>query len=146
MKIVELNALFSRAPSTERMTAALASAIAFFAVVLAIVGVQSAFSYAVARRTREFVVRVAIGAVPSAIARKVLFEALVITGVGLTLGVVVAIVASGSLRSLVFGIRETDTLLIATCAAAVLASSLAAVLVPALRAARIDPVIALRSE
>ena len=145
-EIIELDDLFARAPSTERMTAALATAIAFFAVVLAIVGIQSAFSYAVARRTREFGVRVAVGAVPSAIARKVLLEALAITAIGLTLGIVVALVASGSLRSLVFGIRETDTLVIATCAAAVLASSLAAVLVPALRAARVDPVVALRAE
>jgi putative ABC transport system permease protein len=145
-EIVELENLFARAPSTERMTSALASAIAAFALVLALVGLQSAFSYAVARRTREFGVRVAVGAAPSGIAGNVLREAATVTLVGLVIGVAGAVVGSSSLRSLVFGIQETDTVIIATCVAVVLLSSLTAVLVPALRAARVDPIIALRGD
>jgi predicted permease len=145
-EIISVNDLLARAPSTERMSATVAGAVSGMAVLLALIGVHGALAYSVARRTREIGVRLAIGAAPGAAARSVIREGMLVCAIGVLLGLPLAAVAAGSLRSLMFGISENDPATFAAAAAIFLVLGMIAGLAPARRAARVDPVIALRSE
>ena len=145
-EVISVNDLLARAPSTERMSATVAGAVSGMAVLLALIGVHGALAYSVARRTREIGVRLAIGAAPSAAARSVMREGILVCAMGVALGVPLAALAARSLRSLMFGISETDPLTFGAAAAIFLVLGLVAGLAPARRAANVDPVIALRSE
>ena len=130
----------------ERMGATLAMPVAVLAVLLAFVGVYSLFAYAVVRRTREIGVRLAIGASPGAVLRMVLRESLTLTAVGIALGIPIGIMASRGLRALLFGVGESDPLVALSITVFFLVLTIAAALIPARRAARLDPVAALRAE
>jgi putative ABC transport system permease protein len=138
--------VFRRAPVTERMSATLALAVAGLAIVLVFVGVNGALAYAVSRRTREIGVRLAIGATPGVAARTVLREGVVVTSMGLALGLPAAFLAARGLRALMFGVTDADPFTFIATAAFVLAIGLGAGLIPARRAAGVDPMIALRAE
>lgn len=135
-----------RSPHNERVGTTLALAAAVVAAMLAFVGVFGLLAYAVARRTREIGVRVAVGADRAAVIRMVLREGLVLTGIGVLIGVPAAIGAGRLIRSLLFGITETDPLTLGAIVVFFLALGAAAGMVPAHRAASIDPAIALRAE
>ena len=145
-EIISVDDLLARAPSAERMGATVAGAVSGIAVLLALIGVHGALAYSVARRTREIGVRLAIGAAPAAAARSVLGEGILVCTIGVALGIPLAAVAARSLRSLMFGISENDPATFAVAATIFLVLGAAAGLAPARRAARIDPVIALRAE
>ena len=130
----------------ERMGAALAMPVAVLAALLAFVGVYSLFAYAVVRRTREIGVRLAVGASPGAVLRMVLRESVTLTAIGVALGVPIGIVASRGLRALLFGVSESDPIVALSTVVLFLALTIAAALVPARRAAHLDPVAALRAE
>ena len=130
----------------ERMAATLALPVAALAALLAFVGVYSLFAYAVVRRTREIGVRLAVGAAPGAVLRMVLRESVTLTAIGVALGIPTGIIASGGLRALLFGVSESDPLVAASVAVFFLMLTIAAVLIPARRAAHLDPVAALRAE
>jgi predicted permease len=145
-EIVPVDDLLARTPSTERMSATIAGAVSGIAVLLALIGVHGALAYSVARRTREIGVRLAIGASPAAAARSVVREGLLVSALGIAIGLPLAAITARSLRSLMFGITETDPATFAAAAILFLVLGLFAGLAPARRAASVDPVIALRSE
>jgi predicted permease len=130
----------------ERMGATLATPVAALAALLAFVGIYSLFAYAVVRRTREIGVRLAVGASPGAVLRMVLRESVTLTAIGVALGIPAGIMASRWLRALLFGVSESDPMVAASVTVFFLVLTIAAVLIPARRAARLDPVAALRAE
>jgi ABC-type antimicrobial peptide transport system permease subunit len=146
LEIITLEDLFARAPASERLTATLGAMMGALALLLAVIGIHGVLAYSVSRRTREFGVRIAVGANPARVAGAVIREAAVLTLVGLAAGIPAAWAASRALRSVLYGVTETDTLTYATAAAFFLLIGMAAGWLPARRAAGVDPVIALRSE
>ena len=134
--------------STARLSFALAlmTAAAAITLVLSMIGLYGVMAYMVALRTREFGVRVALGADPVALARSVAMRGLTLVASGVGGGFVLYAIAAPFLRAFLYGITPSDPLTLgATTAALVGAASLAS-WVPASRAARVDPAKALRSE
>jgi predicted permease len=134
------------ARSDELLEASVAGSLAVVALLLAAAGLFGVSLFAVARRTREFGVRVALGATPRALAAAVLAQAALRVAVALPLGWGLAWASRGALGKLLYGIAPGDPWTLAAAAALVAATAAVAALIPALRAARIDPVIALRHE
>jgi predicted permease len=124
----------------------LLAAFAGLALLLASIGLFGVLSYAVTQRTREIGVRLALGATSSRVARLVIGRGLVLTGIGLTIGVALAWAASRALSALLFGVGATDPATFAAVAALLVGVALAACSAPALRAARVDPIRVLRQE
>jgi len=116
------------------------------AVVLAAVGVYGLMSFLVAQRTREIGIRMAIGARAGDVLRLIVMRAVLLTGTGVALGLLGALLLTRLLESLLFGVKPTDPLTFAGVAAVLGIVAIAASVVPARRAARVDPLIALRSE
>lgn len=122
------------------------SAFAALALLLACLGLFGVLSYVVAQRTREIGVRMALGATSASIARLVVGRGLALTGTGLTIGLGLAWLATRTMRSLLFGVGETDPATFAGVVGLLMAVGTAACVVPALRAARVDPITALRQD
>jgi putative ABC transport system permease protein len=120
--------------------------LAAMALVLTAVGVYAVASFAVEQRTAEWGIRLAIGAAPSALVAGILRRQARVVLAGATAGVVGAVATAGALRQYVFGVSAIDPLSlgVATCVAASIAAL--ATFIPARRAARVDPMIALRAE
>ena len=116
------------------------------AAALAILGIYSVMSYTVAQRERELSIRAAVGANRSTLLALVLKEGLVLSGAGIAAGALIALAASGVLRSLLYDVSATDPAVFVASAAGLAAIALAGYLIPAARAARVDPVVSLRSE
>jgi ABC-type antimicrobial peptide transport system permease subunit len=116
------------------------------ALALGLVGIYGTVSYVVSQRSREFGVRIAVGADGRDVRRMVLRHALVLAGLGVGLGVVAARGLAGPMASLLYGVDATDPLTYGVVAAALTAVALLASYLPAWRASRTDPVVALRSE
>jgi putative ABC transport system permease protein len=116
------------------------------AVVLAAVGVYAALAFAVRQRTAEIGVRLTLGARPSAIGGMVLAQGLRLIAIGWGIGLVASRVLGYGIATLLFGVVPTDVTAFAAASAIVAAAALAGCLLPAIRAARVDPAIALRTE
>ncbi len=116
------------------------------AAALAILGIYSVMSYTVAQRERELAIRSAVGASRWALLALVLKEGLMLSGAGIAAGAAIALAASGVLRSLLYDVSATDPAVFIASAVGLGAIALAGYLIPAARAARVDPVVALRSE
>jgi predicted permease len=116
------------------------------ALLLALAGIYGAVAFSVAQRTREIGVRVALGALTRSVVAMVLRKSFAWVAAGIVVGVLVALGASRAVASLLYGISPHDPLAYAAAAGVLLIASLLAAWVPALRAARVDPVVALRSE
>jgi predicted permease len=129
-----------------RTSVKLAGGFALIAALLALIGVYGVLSYAVGQRTRELGVRLALGASPAGIVRMVVAEGFRLTVWGLILGAAGGAVAGALLSKLLFGVRPLDPLSLGAAVAGLLAVSLLASYVPARRAARVDPMSALRHE
>jgi ABC-type antimicrobial peptide transport system permease subunit len=145
-EIIGLQDLLARAPASERMSATVAAAVGVLAVTLAFIGVHGALANAVSRRRREIGVRVAIGATPGDVARAIVREGLMMSSAGVALGLPLAFVAARSLKTLMYGISEVDVVTFAAVTIFFLVLGAAAGVIPASRAARVDPVTALRAE
>lgn len=124
----------------------LLAAFAGLALFLAALGIYGVLAYEVAQRTREIGVRGAIGATPGQIVGLILRQGLAKTGLGLGLGLVGAFLVSRSMTSLLFGVTPTEPVVYGVVAVVLLAVALLASYLPARRAARIDPLVALRDE
>ncbi|MGH9789834.1 MAG: FtsX-like permease family protein, partial [Candidatus Acidiferrales bacterium] len=132
--------------ATQRASALLSTIFGLLALTLASIGVYSVLSYAITRRTHEFGIRVALGARPADVVRMVLGQGLTLGAIGLALGLAGAFAASGVLGEMLYGVAPTDPLTYAGIAALLIAVVLAACWLPARRAMRVDPMIALRHE
>jgi predicted permease len=128
---------------------ALAKLTAFFAglaLLLACIGLYGLMSYAVASRTREIGVRIALGAQRGDMLRLVLREGMLLVGVGLAIGIPLSLASSRILQSFLFGLKNTDPLSMMTVTLLLGIVAVAAALIPARRATKVDPIIALRYE
>jgi predicted permease len=138
--------IVSASLTARRFQMAMILLFAALALGLALVGVYGVTSYSVARQTREIGVRIAIGAQPSEVLRSVLVKGLRPVGLGLLIGLVAAAGAAFSIRSLLYGIVPLDPVALGTVSGALLLTATIACYIPARRAARVDPTVALRAE
>ena len=122
------------------------SAFGGIALLLAVIGIYGVKSYVVSRRTREFGIRIAIGAHPRAVLWQVLREGGRITAVGIGIGLLLALGAGQLLQGFLYGVDAVEPVVLVTAPLILLASSLLASYIPALRATKVDPTVALRSE
>jgi predicted permease len=129
-----------------QMGAALLVLFGGLALVLAAVGVYGVLSYSVTQQTREIGIRMAMGAERSSVLGLVVGQGLKLAGAGLALGIILALVLTRQLSSLLFGVKANDPLTFGGVALLLTVAALAACLVPALRATRVDPLVALRYE
>jgi predicted permease len=130
----------------QRIAAAVAGSLGVVVLLLAAVGIYGVTSYAVSRRTREIGVRMALGADRKIVVRLVLRQGLALTAIGVVIGLVAGAAGAQVLRSLLFGISALDRVAFSGAALLFGLVSLAASYLPARRAARVDPMVALRSE
>jgi len=132
--------------AARRFAMALISAFAFVALALAAIGVYGVLAYSVTSRTREFGIRMALGASTHSVLGLVLRQAMAWSLIGLALGIAGALAAGQSLRAYLFGIQATDTTTFAAVACGLLAAVAVACIVPARRAIRVDPMNAMRED
>jgi putative ABC transport system permease protein len=145
-KVSAMADLVSASIAQPRFNMTLLTALAFSAALLAAVGVYGVVTYSVARRTAEIGVRMALGADADRTFRLVVYGALRVVMVGVALGLGGAALAGRSLRNILFGVPPLDALTFAASGLTLVAIGVIAASVPAARAARIDPVRALRQE
>jgi putative ABC transport system permease protein len=129
-----------------RVNAALLGAFAVAALVLAAVGIYGVVAYGVVQRTRELGIRMALGAGGSTLLTMVIRQGMAPVLVGMLIGLAGALAGGRVLRSLLFGVESTDPLSFAAVTFFLAGVSLAAIYLPARRAARSDPMIALRND
>jgi putative ABC transport system permease protein len=129
-----------------RFTTALLSGFAALALLLAAIGIYGVISYSVAQRTSEVGVRIALGAQPSDIVRLVVQEGFRLVLVGVAAGLAMALVVTRLMGTLLFNVRPGDPLTLFLGCAVLLTAALIANFLPAHRAARLDPLVALRYE
>jgi putative ABC transport system permease protein len=116
------------------------------ALLIAVAGIYGLLSYSVSQRTREFGVRLALGAPQSNVHWIVLRHALLLLGIGIAAGVALAVAASSVMRAFIYGFHGYDVVTVFGVAAILAVCGLAASYLPARRAAGVDPMTALRSE
>jgi ABC-type antimicrobial peptide transport system permease subunit len=134
------------ATRASRLYSALTALFGVLAAALAIVGIYSVMSYTVAQRTRELAIRSALGASNQGLLGLVLREGFLMTGIGIAAGLVGAVAASRVLQVLLYQVSPTDPLVLGGTAAGVAAAALLGYVIPALRASRVQPAVALRAE
>jgi len=132
--------------TTDRAMAALSGAFGLLAAMLAMVGLYGVMSYMVARRRSEIGIRIALGAARRDVMAIVLREAGLLLAIGLAVGTGLSLTAATTARKLLFGLEPNDPKTLAMAVGALAVVALAASYVPALRAARLDPMVALRDE
>jgi putative ABC transport system permease protein len=132
--------------SQPRFAMALLSSFAGLALVLTIVGLYGVMTYSVSRRTREIGVRMALGAQRASMLRMILLDAAILLGSGIAIGSACALASSSIMQSMLYGIGARDSKIIATVCFAVAVVGMLAAYIPAWRAARVDPMVALRCE
>jgi len=134
----------------ERLFAKLAGFFGLLALILACVGLYGIMSYAVVRRTGEIGIRMALGAERSNILRMILRETMMLTGIGVAIGVPAALAitryAASVIADLLYGLNTTDGMTVAIAAAILIVVAMFAGFLPARRAANLDPMAALRNE
>jgi putative ABC transport system permease protein len=141
-----MDQVFAAAISQERFQALLLGLFAALALVLACIGLYGVISYAVAQRTHEIGVRMALGARPGDVLRLVLRQGMSLTVVGLVLGIAIGSVATRVLTDMLYGVTARDPLTFVGVPILLLLVAFLACYIPARRATRIDPLAALRRE
>jgi len=143
MRLSELTAI-GMVP--QRMAASVAGTLGIVGLLLCAIGIYGVTSYSVAQRTREIGIRVALGADRVDVIRLVLRQGLVLAAAGTAIGVVIAGAGSTFLESLLYGMRGLDPITFAGACLLFAAVTLVASYIPARRATRVDPMVALRNE
>jgi putative ABC transport system permease protein len=116
------------------------------ALALAVIGIYSVVAYSTAHRTREIGIRIALGARPADVLRMVLKEGLMIGALALTLGTAAALALTRVMSGLLFGVGSRDPITFVALPAGLLLVAILATLVPAARAVRVNPIVALHAE
>jgi ABC-type antimicrobial peptide transport system permease subunit len=146
VNVTSLNAAKDAEVSPYRFNAIIVGAFAMLTLALAVVGVYGVMTAVVSERVREYGIRLALGATRQRVNQHVLRQASLPIGAGVIGGLAVAIWASRYVASLLYGVVPLDAMSFAIAAAVVVVSGGAAALIPARRAGRVDPIIALRAE
>jgi putative ABC transport system permease protein len=141
-----LTTLLSRSLEQQRFRTTLVTLFAILAILLAAVGISGVLGYSVSRRTQEIGVRMAMGATPREVLWQVIGEGLRLVAIGAVLGIGAALGLTRFLRTLLYGVSPADGVTYAVVALVLFLVALAACGLPALRAARVDPTVALRYE
>jgi putative ABC transport system permease protein len=141
-----LTTIQTEATSRPRLRAVLVGAFALLALTLALVGVFGVLAYTVQQRTREFGVRIALGANTSSVLRLVIASAGGVIGIGIVVGLIAAAALSRSISTFLFGVQPLDPITFVLVPLVLIVTSTIAVAAPAWRAARVDPVEAFRTE
>jgi ABC-type antimicrobial peptide transport system permease subunit len=136
----------SSAVGSRRYPLMLIAAFAVAALILALIGVYGVIAYSVAQRSRELALRVALGARGTDVIRLVVRRALMLAAAGVAIGVPAALFLTRTLRSLLYGVSASDASTYVGVVALLTAVAVLASYLPARRATRVDPVLALRSD
>ncbi|MBA2302824.1 MAG: FtsX-like permease family protein [Acidobacteria bacterium] len=139
-------AIMDQSVARPRFTTWLLSLFAFTGLILGVSGIYGVLSYTVARRTQEIGIRRALGAQPGRLVRDVITGGLVPVVVGLALGLLASYWTTALWRTLLFSVSPSDPLVYAGVTVGVLLVAVAATIVPAWRAIRVSPLVALRTE
>jgi putative ABC transport system permease protein len=145
-RVSSMDDVLSAAQSRPRFLTYLLSIFSGVALALALVGIYGVLSYLVARRSKEFGLRMALGAPRQHILGLVMKQGALLAGVGVAFGLVVALVFTRLMSSLLYGVRSTDPMTFVLMPLALAAVALIASYVPARRATKVDPMVALRYE
>jgi ABC-type antimicrobial peptide transport system permease subunit len=137
---------FADSVAAPRFNSMLMSAFAMLAVLLACLGVYGVVSCAVLQRTHEIGIRMALGAGGGSVVRSVLYRGMFLALIGVTIGLAGSFALAHLLSSMLFGVRATDPITFGAASLAVLCVAALASYIPARRAARVNPIVALRSE
>jgi putative ABC transport system permease protein len=146
VRVQTLTTVVDLAVGDSRLSSVLTTVFALLAALLATVGIYSVISYSVAQRHREIGIRLALGADRRRVMGLVLGEGLIVASVGVGIGALGALGLTRTLRTLLYEVSPTDPVVLAGTIGGVLLIALAASYVPARRATRVDPAIALRAE
>jgi predicted permease len=141
-----LDARIARTMGSERLMMWLSMAFGGVALFLASLGLYGTISYAVTRRTAELGVRMALGAGRGTVQWMILREAFILVGIGLVIGVPLAFLATRAMSTLLFGVAPTDAVANGSAIAALVLIAALAAYLPARRASRVDPMLALRAD
>jgi putative ABC transport system permease protein len=145
-KVEDMDTLIGRSIAGRQNHALLLGVFSILSLALASLGLYATMAYIVARRTQEIGVRMALGAAASDVRKMVVREGLTLAGVGVGIGLVVALAGARLVASMLYGVQSTDAATYAGSAALLIAIMLIASYVPAWRASRVDPLAALRCE
>jgi putative ABC transport system permease protein len=145
-RIMTMSEVVARSVWQQRLYTALFGVFAAVALILATVGIYGVMSYAVTQRTREIGLRMALGAQRTDVLKLVVGHGVVVTAIGITLGLASAIALTRLMSSLLFSVSATDPLTFSVVSVVLAGVALGACLVPARRAAQVDPMVALRYE
>ncbi|MGH9864483.1 MAG: FtsX-like permease family protein, partial [Candidatus Acidiferrales bacterium] len=146
LSVKPLTEVVDRSILQERVTALLSAFFGALALLLAAIGLYGLMAYNVTRRTRELGIRVALGAEPASILCMILRETLILTFAGVIIGVPCALAATRLISHMLFGVTPYDPVTLSAVAVALFAVAAAAGYIPARRAMRVDPMVALRHE
>jgi putative ABC transport system permease protein len=141
-----LDAMVASAEGQWRFMAALVGAFAIVALVLAAVGIYGVMAYSVAQRTHEIGIRLALGASASRVVGEVVRRGVGLTAVAVVIGTLTAVAIARLATTVLFGVAPHDPLTLSATAALLAGVAMAACYVPARRAARVDPLVALAEE
>jgi len=146
IEIHTMSELVDDSLETDRFIERLASAFSLLALLLAAIGLYGLMAYSVARRTRDFGIRLALGAEPGNVLWQVLRETLVLVLLGISIGVPLALGGTHLVRSMLFGLGFADPIAILLAATLLTIVAALAGFLPAWRASQVDPMVALRYE
>jgi putative ABC transport system permease protein len=146
VRVTTMEGTLETATAAPRFQTYLLVMFAGVALLLALAGIYGVMTYSVSQRVPELGVRIALGATPGDIMRLVLGQGALLAGIGLVLGLVLALLSGRVIESFLFGVTAHDPAILAAVTAVVAIATLAACYIPGRRAVRVDPMVALRAE